>query len=99
MESGSNPPALVKLKDGRLCCIYGDHHHRRIAGIYSEDGGKTWGMEFIIREDFEELDEDPDLGYPKMLQRRYGKLVALYFWTTSKIPQQHIAVSIWEPSD
>lgn len=49
MESNSNPPALVELKDGRLCCIYGDHHNRMVCGKYSEDGGKTWGEEFIIR--------------------------------------------------
>ncbi|MEZ6147326.1 MAG: sialidase family protein [Planctomycetaceae bacterium] len=105
MPTHSNPPALVKLQDGRLCCAYGDRHFAEIRARYSRDGGQTWGPEFIIRDDFQALPDDPDsesginadIGYVRMIQRPDGKLVAMYYWATAEHPQQHIAVSIWEP--
>jgi hypothetical protein len=93
----SNPPALVKLKDGRLCCIYGDRDNLKVSGKYSDDEGKTWGEEFIIREDFKTLSDWGDFGYPRLMQRTDGKLVAMYYWTSPEHVQQHIAVSIWKP--
>jgi hypothetical protein len=105
MEVNSNPPALVKLQDGRLCCVYGDRSVGQIQGRYSSDHGRTWEPEFVIRSDFRAVAEDPDsknginadIGYPRLLQRLDGKLVAVYYWTTAENPQQHIAASIWEP--
>ncbi len=106
MPTHSNPPALVKLQDGRLCCAYGDRHVAEIRARYSSDGGETWGPEFIIRDDFQALPDDPDsetglnadIGYVRMVQRPDGKLVAMYYWATAEHPQQHVAVSIWQPS-
>jgi len=97
MERSSNPPATVRLRDGRLVCVYGDRQAKQIRGRYSEDGGATWGGEFVVRDDFAALDEDPDLGYPRLVQRNDGKLVALYYWATAEHPEQHIAASIWTP--
>lgn len=97
MMRSSNPPATVQLKDGRLACIYGDRQAREIRGRYSTDDGKTWGDEFVIRSDFAALDDDPDLGYTRLVQRTDGKLVAMYYWATADHPQQHIAASIWTP--
>jgi hypothetical protein len=105
MEVHSNPPALVKLQDGRLCCVYGDRAVGQIQGRYSSDRGRTWEPEFVIRSDFQANAEDPDskkginadIGYPRLIQRLDGKLVAVYYWTTAKNPQQHIAASIWKP--
>jgi hypothetical protein len=95
-ESSSNPPALLKLNDGRLLCVYGDRHNSRMAGRYSEDEGKTWGTEFIIRDNFTDGSSYWDFGYPVVLQRDDGKLVAIYYWADVENPQQHIAVSIWD---
>jgi hypothetical protein len=105
MEVHSNPPALVKLQDGRLCCVYGDRAVGQIQGRYSSDQGRTWGPEFVIRSDFQANAEDPDskkginadIGYPRLIQRLDGKLVAIYYWTTAENPQQYIAASIWKP--
>ena len=94
----SNPPALVKLEDGRLACIYGDRHNSRMAGKYSEDGGITWGEEFIICKNFKDVTNSTwDFGYPRLVRRHDGELVAIYYWASSENLQQHIAVSIWEP--
>ncbi|MCA9092906.1 MAG: exo-alpha-sialidase [Planctomycetaceae bacterium] len=105
MQVNSNPPALVRMQDGRLCCAYGDRKTAEIRGRYSDDEGGTWGPEFIIRDDFQTVADDPDagtrlnadMGYVRLVQRPDGRLVAMYYWATAKNPQQHIAVSIWKP--
>ena len=105
MQVNSNPPALVRMQDGRLCCAYGDRKTAEIRGRYSDDEGASWGPEFIIRDDFQSVADDPDagtrlnadLGYVRLVQRPDGKLVAMYYWATARNPQQHIAVSIWKP--
>ena len=105
MPVHSNPPAMVKIQDGRICCIYGDRSVGDIRGRYSNDDGETWGLEFIVRDDFQALESDPDnqgrintdCGYPRLVERPDGKLVAMYYWATAEHPEQHIAVSIWQP--
>jgi hypothetical protein len=105
METQSNPPALLRLNDGRICCAYGDRHVGEIRARYSHDHGRTWGPEQIIRDDFQAMQSDPDsqeglnadIGYVRLALRSDGKLVAIYYWVTAKHPQQHIAASIREP--
>ena len=52
-ESGSahngNPPALVQLRDGRLCCAYGNRSDRQIVARYSSDDGHSWGDSQVLR--------------------------------------------------
>lgn len=98
-EHNGNPPALVRLDDGRLCTIYGNRTKLQILGRYSNDNGKSWEPEFIIRDDFikTETGRMRDLGYPRIVQTEEGNLVAIYYWATNENPQQHIAVSIWNP--
>ena len=98
-ESSSNPPALLQLKSGRLACIYGDRHNHVMAGRYSEDEGKTWGEEFIIRDNFKDMNSDWDFGYPRLVQRADGRLVAMYYWASPEHMQQYIAVSIWDAGE
>lgn len=97
MQRSSNPPATVQLEDGRVVCVYGDRQAREIRGRYSTDSGRTWGEEFAVRGGFSALDDDPDLGYTRLVQREDGRLVAMYYWATADHPQQHIAASIWMP--
>ena len=105
MQSHSNPPALVKLRDGRLCCAYGDRYTGEVRARCSVDDGSSWGPEAIIRDDFLAMQGDPDsetslntdMGYVRLVQRPDGKLVAMYYYATAEHPQQHIAVSIWTP--
>ncbi len=97
MVNNSNPPALLKLADGRLCCVYGDRDAGKIAGKYSSDGGRTWSTEFTVREGYTLSDDWNDMGYVRLLERMDGKLVAVYYWASPEHPQQHIAASIWEP--
>ena len=93
-----NPPGLTALKDGRLACAYGDRTRDRMYARLSEDGGKTWGGELALRDDFQaDKFKDHDFGYPRLVQNHKGELVAIYYWATKERPNQQIEVSIWKP--
>ncbi|MBN1584158.1 MAG: exo-alpha-sialidase [Anaerolineae bacterium] len=100
-ESGAhngNPPALARLKDGRLCCVYGQRDRRQMIARISRDEGATWGEAVVLRDDYASVQADQDLGYPRLVQRADGCLVAIYYWATRELPQQHIAATIWDPA-
>jgi hypothetical protein len=93
-----NPPALVRLADGRLACAYGNRADLRIEARISEDEGATWSEEIVLRDDYQtDAYGDPDLGYCRMVQRPDGKLVTMYYWATPEHPTHHIAATIWDP--
>jgi len=95
-----NPPALVGLTDGRLCCVVGDRRTCQIVARYSNDEGRTWDGDVVLRADFHaDRYGDPDLGYPRVAQRSDGKMVAIYYWAIEAIPHQHIAATIWHPHE
>lgn len=93
-----NPPALARLDDGRLCCVFGQRDTCRMVARYSDDAGRTWGGDIVLRDDFQR-DEygDPDLGYPRLIRRADGLLIAVYYWATRGAPHQHIAATVWAP--
>jgi hypothetical protein len=68
---------LCRLSDGRIVCIYG---HRFVPyglrGMLSEDDGKTWGEEFVIRAD----GAGPDLGYPVVTELPDGRILTVYYF-------------------
>ncbi|MBA7473942.1 hypothetical protein ES707_09289 [subsurface metagenome] len=90
-----NPPALIQLQDYRLCCVFGNRSTRQLRVKYSEDEGKSWSAEQILRSDFHSASGHPDLGYPRLFQRLDGKLVTAYFWCTENRPQTHIEATIF----
>ena len=95
-QFNGNPPALIRLGDGRLCCGYGNRTDRVIAVRYSQDDGGTWSAPVVVRDGFQSAAGAPDLGYPRIWQRTDGKLVAAYFWCTAERPQTHIEYTIFE---
>lgn len=92
-----NPPALARLHDGRLCCVYGNRTRRQMVARFSRDTGRTWGAARVLRDDFFSVDGEPDLGYPRLVQRADGWLIAVYYWAAQEHPQQHIAATMWLP--
>jgi len=74
---GGNPPALTLLGDGRLALAYGSQEAPFGVRLrLSEDGGKSWNDEAIIRAD----GGTSDIGYPKdVLLGSTSLLVAYYF--------------------
>jgi hypothetical protein len=90
--SGGNPPAMIRLRDGRICLTYG--YRATPFGIrarLSEDGGKTWGEAIHLRDD----GGGPDLGYTRTIQRPDGALVTTYYFNEHMETERYIGATIW----
>jgi hypothetical protein len=88
-----NPPAMTRLANGRICVAFGYRGKPySIRAKISEDDGKSWGDDIILRDDATHW----DLGYSRMVQRPDGKLVTIYYISTESMPVQHIEATIWE---
>lgn len=71
------PADLLLLEDGRVLTTYG--YRTRPFGIrakVSEDGGKSWGPEIILRDDGKSW----DLGYPRSVQLDNGEIFSTYYF-------------------
>ena len=85
---------MLRLRDGRLCLVYG----RRAAalGIFarmSADHGKTWSEPVTLRDD----GGSSDLGYPRSVQRRDGRIVTLYYFHAKGETDRKIVATHWTP--
>ncbi len=94
------PTWLTLLRDGRLLSVYG--YRVRPYGIrarVSEDDGRTWGNEIVLRDD----GGSHDLGYPRAVQLEDGRVLASYYFNRSDDPLQcnggvrHIAGTLFMP--
>jgi len=93
-EENGSPPAMVRLPDGRLVVAYGYRSWPLgIRARISDDEGKTWSDEIVLRDDGNIW----DLGYPRMMLRPDGKLVTIYYHNTPQHPGPHIVATIWDP--
>lgn len=99
-----NPPAMVRMKDGRLCLVYGYRSDAEsieaktktsdIRARLSNDNGKTWSRDYILRND----GSGQDIGYPRIVQRPDGKIVAIYYFMDKKTgKERYIGATIWSP--
>lgn len=92
--SGGNPPAMIRLRDGRLCLTYG--YRAAPFGIrsrLSEDGGRTWGDVIHLRDD----GGCSDLGYPRTIQRPDDTVVTAYYFNEHPATERYIAATLWQP--
>lgn len=90
--SVGNPPSMIRLKDGRLVITYGFRSAPYgIRAKISRDEGQTWGPEIVLRDDAGTW----DLGYPRTVQRKDGKLVTVYYFNDHKDEERYIAATIW----
>jgi hypothetical protein len=89
-----NPPALVRLRDGRVCLIYGVRKPPyRMEARLTGDGGNSWSKPFVLRSD----GASRDLGYPRAIQRPDGKVVAVYYFNDRSRVERTIDATIWDP--
>lgn len=91
--TGGNPAALAMMPDGTLVLVYG--YRDAPFGIRvrsSADEGTTWSRERIIRDD----GGTPDLGYPRLVAREDGTLLAVYYFNQGEGEERYIAASIIE---
>jgi hypothetical protein len=97
---GGSPPALVRLKDGRLALgyAYRSQYGSRLCVRFSANDGKTWSNEIPLRQGD---GANRDIGYPAMVQRPDGKLVVVYYWNNTlqpgAKPYRYIAATIFNP--
>jgi Neuraminidase (sialidase) len=90
-----NPPSLIRLADGRICLTYGYRAEPfSICAKISEDNGRTWGEQIVLRDD----GAGRDIGYVRSIQRPDGKVVTTYYFEDKKKPERYIAATIWDPS-
>lgn len=98
--NNGNPPALTRLVDGRLCCVYGNRTDMRMYMRYSEDEGASWGPQITLRDDWADCEDDgQDLGYPRITQLGDGRIICAYYWSTPERIENHIAATIWDTRD
>jgi len=98
-HSNQIPPVLLGLGDSAdrlslFALVYG--YRQEPFGIrarMSSDQGHTWGPELVLRDD----GGCWDLGYPRTVQRKDGKLVSIYYFNDDKDQERYIGATIWEP--
>jgi hypothetical protein len=89
---GGNPPALLRLQDGRLCLTYGVRAAPYgIRARLSADEGATWEPERTLRGD----GGSHDLGYTRTVQRPDGTLVTVYYHNDAPGAPAYIAATLW----
>jgi hypothetical protein len=89
-----NPPALLKLRDGRLAVTYGYRSEPYgIRARLSGDEGKTWSDEILLRGGGGAW----DLGYTRSVQRPDGKIVTVYYFNDRPDSERYIGGTIWDP--
>jgi hypothetical protein len=89
-----NPPAMIRLTDGRLCLTYGDRKPPfEMRAQFSSDGGHTWSDPFVLQTG----GGGRDMGYPRTLQRSDGKVVTLYYYYTLENIYRRIIATMWDP--
>ncbi|MCY4063201.1 MAG: sialidase family protein [Chloroflexi bacterium] len=91
-----NPPCLKQLSDGRLLLIYGNRDGPyRIAAQISEDEGRSWSGEIVLRAG----GANGDIGYPRAVVLDDDSAVAAYY--INERPdgdgERFIEATIWQP--
>jgi hypothetical protein len=87
------PGAPLLMRDGRLVLIYTYRLPKPgIRAVVSEDEGRTWGREIIVRDDGGSW----DLGYPRAWEAEPGRIGTIYYFNDSDDPVQVQAdSSLW----
>jgi hypothetical protein len=96
-EGNGNPPSLAQTQDGRFVAVFGERKNGTIQSAISSDKGQSWGTPQVLYDNFWNEDmEYNDIGYPRVLRRSDGRMVALFYYSTREARGQ-IHATIWEP--
>jgi len=94
------PGSLVAMADGRLVVVYGYRlPPYGIRAVVSEDEGRSWGPEIVVRDDGGSW----DLGYPNAFEAEPGRIGVIYYFNERDDTVQadggvrHIARSLFVP--
>ncbi len=92
--SGGNPPTLTRLRDGRICLVYGYRAEPyNMCARLSDDDGSTWEDVIILRTG----GGNQDIGYPRTVQNAHGQIVSCYYWNDTAEGERYIAATLWTP--
>lgn len=70
-------PWPLRLRDGRIVVIFARREYPpSIAAIWSEDEGRSWSDEAVIRDDA----QGSDMGYPVAVELDDGRIFAAYYF-------------------
>lgn len=93
IDNGGNPASMIRLADGRIAMTYGWRHAPYgIRARISEDEGRSWSDELILRCDAASW----DIGYPRTIQRADGKCVTVYYYHHPDNHERFIGATIWD---
>ncbi|GLQ55428.1 sialidase family protein [Devosia nitrariae] len=91
---GGNPPTLSSLPDERLLLVYGFRDAPYgIRARTSDDGGKSWSRDLILREDA----GMSDLGYPRTIVLGTGTALTVYYYNHGAETDRYIAGTLFRP--
>lgn len=86
-----HPSDFLRLSNGDIVLTYGYRHKPYgVRARISKDNGKSWGKEYIIRDD----GFSTDVGYPMSIQLPNGKIFTSYYFRYQGGPT-HIAGTLW----
>ncbi len=92
--SGGNPPALVRLPDGRILLLYGYRDAPSgLRGVISSDDGATWPDHRVITDDVAMR----DMGYPRAVALADGTVVAVFYANQGEEADRYIEAVRWIP--
>ena len=91
--SGGNPPALIRVGDGRLVLVYGSRAEPYgLRSAVSADDGHSWTAS-VITDDV----ADRDMGYPRAVAMEDGSVLAVFYANSSARSERHIEAVRWTP--
>ena len=71
-----SPPHLIKHSSGTIICVYSFREKPYgIRVMISQDNGKSWAYNYILRDD----GVHPDLGYPSSVELSDGSILTMYY--------------------
>ena len=103
IDRWSVSPYSILLRDGRIVIVYivRCQPPMRMCCIVSEDEGKTWSEEIVLRDDSPPV-SDQDGGYPVAVELKDGRIFTAYYWQVEEndLPwpggRKHIAGTFFE---
>ncbi len=92
--TGGNPPALLRLPDGRFLLLYGYRDAPSgLRSVISSDDGATWTDHRVITDDVAMR----DMGYPRAVALPDGSVLAVFYANQGDEADRYVEAVRWVP--
>jgi hypothetical protein len=88
-----NPASLLRLRDGRLCLIWGQRRSPFSINAAFTSGERERRREYTLRSD----GQSRDIGYPRAVERPDGTVVVVYYFCEEHSKERDIIATLWKP--